>query len=93
MLRFFFMIALLLFIGSGILSLVNAGSIAELLFFVFGILAVAIVCKVVLDFVLFYKKEGEEDEAGSLFSESQGRTFSDLDKFSQALKKKYQKRR
>ena len=87
------MLILLLAIGSGVLSLVAPDSVGELLFFVFGILAVAIILKVLVDIVLFYKKVDEDEASDQLLSDSDGRTFFDLETYMQARKKRQRARK
>ena len=92
MLRFFAMLTVIALIGTGVLSLVDPQSIGELIFFIFGLLAVAVVIKVGLDFVLHFKKEKDDDDVGKLLKEPEGKSFRDVQKYLQEIKKRRRKR-
>ena len=83
------MLIVLIFVGTAVLSVTDPSAISTLFFFVFSIVGIAVLIKVLLDFALHFKKEDEDEETDKLLKEPEGKTFLDITDYSEALKKRY----
>jgi hypothetical protein len=85
--RFFITTFILLILGTFILNLTSDETyVGDYVLFVFIILASAAILKVVIDFVLHFRRQ--EDITQTFLDEPEGQTFYEIEDFARAVSKR-----
>lgn len=90
MLRLIFLGFLIVVIGMGVLSIFSDELAGDLLFFSFGLLAAAVILKLLLDISLHYKKESVDHEnLRELLDAKKENAYYSIQKYKEAIKRRY----
>ena len=89
MIRFFVFVAIILVFGLSTLSKYSPGYVEWFAFSIFGMLLLATVIKIALDFFLYYKEEeSEESNDENILGERKGKTYYDISEYSREVRKR-----
>ena len=89
MIRFFVFVAIILVFGLSTLSKYSPGYVEWFAFSIFGVILLATIIKIALDFFLYYKEEeSEESNDKVILGEKKSKTYYDISEYSQAIRKR-----